>query len=252
MLNTDVIMLGWWRTAEEIGYYSADQRIVGILYTLPSIVASSIFPHLSKLIKQNEKEKIKALNEKSIASTFFIAIPLVIGGVILAQPLIKFVFGQEYIPAAGAFKILILTTLLTFSGTITSNLIMAHNQQKRIFYFVILGALGNVVLNALFIPLYGINGAAVATVTSQSIYYGLMWRHIKKIDNFFTLRYLKKPILSAIIMGGFSFVLNKMGLNVVINIIFSAGIYLGILYLLKEQTLLEIISWTKKFPLKQS
>ena len=245
MLNTDIVMLGWWRTAEEIGYYSADQRIIGVLYTLPAIIASSIFPAVSKLIKQNEKEKTKTLNEKSIAAIFSIAIPLVIGGVILARPLIELFFGQEYIPAIAAFKILIFTTLLTFSGAIISNLIMAHNQQKRFFKYVISGAAGNVIFNALLIPSYGINGAAIATLLSQSIYYGLSWRHVKKIDNFFTLKHLKKIIVSALIMGFFSFLLNKFGLNVIINIIISSGIYFGILYLLKESIILEIKSLIK-------
>ncbi|MBI5305999.1 flippase [Candidatus Wolfebacteria bacterium] len=240
MLNTDIVMLGWWRTAEEIGYYSADQRIVGILYTLPAIIASSIFPAVSKLIKQNEKEKTRVLNEKSISAIFSIAIPLVIGDVILAKPLIELFFGQEYIPAILSFKILIFTVLMTFSGTIISNLIMAHNQQKKFFKYVALGALGNIAFNALLIPSYGINGAAIATLLSQSIYYGLSWRLIKKIDDFSTLKRLKKIIVAAIIMGIFSFSLNKLGLNVIINIIVSSGIYFGILYLLKEEIINEI------------
>ncbi|MEK7087233.1 MAG: polysaccharide biosynthesis C-terminal domain-containing protein, partial [Patescibacteria group bacterium] len=240
MINTDIIMLGWLRTAEEIGYYSANQRIISILYTLPVIIASSIFPAVSRLIKQNEKEKTRTLNEKSISAIFSIAIPLVIGGVILAKPLIELFFGQEYIPAITAFKILIFTVLLTFSGAIISNVIMAHNQQKRVFKYVASGALGNVVFNALLIPSYGINGAAIATLLSQSIYYGLSWRHVKKIDNFFTLKHLKKIIVSALIMGFFSFLLNKFGLNVIINIIISSGIYFGMLYLLKEKIINEV------------
>ena len=59
MLNTDVVMLGWWRTAEEIGYYSIGQRVVGILYTLPALLMSGVFPTLSRFVQQNEKEKRK-------------------------------------------------------------------------------------------------------------------------------------------------------------------------------------------------
>ena len=246
MLNTDIIMLGWWRTAEEIGYYSAGQRIVGLLYTLPALIASSVFPTISRLIKQNDKEKIKMLNEKSISAIFSIAIPLVIGGIILAQPLIELFFGQEYIPAIASFKILIFTVLLTFPGSIISNLTTAYNQQKKIFHYVVLGALGNVVFNAILIPLYGISGAAIATIASQSIFYGLIWRHIKKIDDFSALKHLKKIIAAAVIMGIFSSTLNKLELNVIINIIISSGIYFGALYLLKEDIILEIKSLIKK------
>ena len=41
-------------------------------------------------------------------------------------------------------------------------------------------------------------------------------------------------------MGIFSFVFDKSGVNVIINIIISAGIYFGILYLLKEKIINEV------------
>ncbi|HDH31636.1 MAG TPA: hypothetical protein ENH26_02585, partial [Candidatus Wolfebacteria bacterium] len=246
MLNTDIIMLGWWRTAEEIGYYSVSQRIVKLLYTLPALLAVGIFPTLSRLIKQNEKQKAKNLSEKIMTLIFLMAIPLVIGGVILGQPIIELIFGQEYLPAVPAFQILIISLLVIFSGPLLFNLVLAHNQQKRIVKYVAAGALGNVIFNAILIPIYGIIGAAITTIVAYSLYYGLTWRKIKKTADLKILPYLKKITAAAIIMGVFTFTLNQFGLNVIINIIISAVIYLGALYLLKEKILEEVMSLFKK------
>lgn len=246
LINTDIVMLGWWRTAEEIGYYSAGQRIIGVLYTLPALFASGIFPTLSRFVKQNENQKVKDISEKLITITFLMAIPLVIGGVILSQPIINLVFGQEYLPAVPAFQILLVNLLIVFSGPFVSNFILAHNHQKNVVGYVAVGAIGNVIFNALLIPPYGIVGSAIATIISYSLYYGLTWRWIKKTSDIQILVYLKKIIATAIIMGIFSFTLNQFDLNVIINIIISTGIYFGMLLLLKENSLKEIMLLFKK------
>jgi O-antigen/teichoic acid export membrane protein len=54
MLNIDIIMLGIWRPAEDIGYYAAGQRILQVLYTIPGIFASAIFSTIARFIGQKK------------------------------------------------------------------------------------------------------------------------------------------------------------------------------------------------------
>jgi len=240
MLNIDIIMLGWWRTSEEIGYYSASQRVVQIFYTLSGIIATAVFPAFSRFIKQGVFEKAKLLNEKVISLLYLLALPLAVGGIILAQPIIKLLFGKEYLPASLSFQILILTLLIQFPAAVLSNSLTAYNQQRKLAYYTGLGSLSNVLFNALFIPIWGINGAALATVIAQSAYIFPLWLKIKKINNFYTLRHLKKIAASAAIMGVVSFIFNQIRMNVIVNIILSAGFYFALLYLMKEEAIQEI------------
>ena len=240
MFNTDIIMLGWWKTAEEIGVYSASQKIVLLLYALPAILASAFFPALSRLIGKGDNNKIKELMEKSVSVVFFIAVPLAIGGVILGKPIIELIYGKEYLPSVPIFQILIATSFIIFPSTLIANALVAYNQQKKLGLYTAIGAGANVALNAVMIPLYGAIGAAAATFISQYANNIPAWRLIKKINNFHIFRHLKKITAGAIIMGGFSFVFDKSGVNVIINMIISAGIYFGILYLLKEKIIDEV------------
>lgn len=242
MLNIDIIMLGWWRTSQEIGYYSVSQRVVQIFYALSAIIASAVFPAFSRFVKQKDFERAKLLNEKVVSLLYFLALPLVVGGLILSQPIIKFLFGKEYLPASLSFQLLILTLLVQFPAVILGNSIFAYNQQRKLAYYVGFGSLSNIVFNALLIPFWGISGAALATIIAQSTYIFPLWFKIKKIINFSTLRHLKKIVASAATMGIFSYIFNQFGLNIVINIIISAGIYFVILYLMKENTINEIKS----------
>lgn len=247
MINTDVVMLGWLRTAKEIGYYSIGQRFVPVLLTLPNIFATAIFPILSRFAAQKEQQKEKNLNEKSMALIFMIVLPLILGGVILAAPIIKLIFGESYLPAVPAFRIIIASLIWIFPNVFLTNIVLVHNYQKKIVKYLLLSSLGNIAINIFLIPLWGIVGAAVATFVSQTLYVIPTWIEMKKISNFQVLRYLKKIIAAAIIMAGTSLILNYLNLNVILNIAISTGVYFGILYLLKERVLEEIFILFKKF-----
>ncbi|MBI3638347.1 flippase [Candidatus Wolfebacteria bacterium] len=245
MINTDMFMLGWWRTAEEIGYYSAGQKIIQILYLLPGILASALFPVLSRFAAAKENKKIKEVTEKGLSMIFFIAIPMALGGIILAGSIIEFVFGKEYLPATLSFQILLLTAI-TYSPLLPlSNLIVAKDKQQELKIPTLLGAGGNIFFNILFIPVYGIAGSSAATVIAQIFNTGLIWKRAKKINDFSVLRHLKKIVIATIIMGIFTFALRQIGLNVILNILISIGIYLGVIFLLKEKIINEIIALVK-------
>ena len=247
MLNIDIVMLGFLKTSTEVGLYSAGQKIVQLLYTLPAILAISFFPVLSRSIGQKDNAKARLLMEQGMAVIFLLAIPIAMGGIILNKEIINFLYGQQYLPAAFSFQILILTVFLIFPASFLGNYILAYDQQRKITPYAVLGSIGNIVLNALLIPFFGISGAAAATLLNQIIYYGLIWKLAKKINNFHTFRHLKKIIASAIIMGVAAFLLNQLGLPVLINIFISAGVYLGMLYLFKEKILGEAAFLLKAF-----
>ncbi len=234
MLNIDVIMLGWFRTAAEIGFYSAGQRIVQLLYAMPAIVASAIFPALSRAAGKGDNLKVARIMEKGMASVYALALPLTIGGIVLAKPIINFLYGSEYLPGVLAFQILLTTILVIFPQALLSNMVLAYNKQKKFVILVTFASIGNIVFNYLLIPKFGIVGAAAATIIVQIIYSGLVWNMTKKINSFETLIYIKKIFIASIFIGFIAFALNQLQIRVIINIIISALSYIGIFFAMKE------------------
>ena len=180
MLNTDIIMLGWLRSPEEVGYYSAAQKPIQLLYVFPAILASSIFPVLARLTKANPSEA-KSLLFKYLKLAIVASIPIAIIGVSLSGPIISLLFGAEYAPAVMTFRILALTILVVYPSTILGNAIFAYDHQKSFVGFVAVSAIGNVILNLLLIPRFGIEGAALATILVQLLTNSLIWRKIRRI-----------------------------------------------------------------------
>ncbi len=251
MLNTDMLILGWMRTTQEIGIYSAGQRIIYILYLLPTILAGSIFPILSRFIGKKEQEKTQVLIEKTMSILFSIAIPLTVGGIILSTPILSFLFGIEYISGALSFQFLIATVIFVFPLSILINITFANNQQGRFLFFTVIAAITNLILDVIFIRLWGIAGCSLATLLVQIIYTTLTWRFVRKYYIFSVIKYLKKVVLASIIMGLFSLTLNYIfNLHILITITISIIIYFITLYILKEPIIKEIVQIFKPNQIK--
>ncbi len=238
MINTDMIMLGWFRPAQDLGFYAAAYKPVQLFWIFPALLATSFFPILSRLAHK-DNEKFRLIFEKSMAVVFLVGLPLVAGGLILGHDFIRIIFGSEYLPAIPVFQILLLTVLLVFPGSLIGNAIFCYDKQKSLIGYFLLGALGNVAFNFLLIPIWGINGSAISTIVTQIISNGFSWWKMKKVNNFYTLRHLPKIIIATGLMSFFTWGLNFLGINFFINFPLSILVYFGFLYLLKEPILIK-------------
>lgn len=239
MTNVDLVMLGWLKTSEAVGLYSASQKIIQILYIIPSIFAIAAFPALSRFVQKGQQETIKKLMEKLITVSLTLAVPITIGGIILAKPLISFIYGQDYSGGTIVFQLLLIPIIFIFPGQMIGYFILANDKQMKITAVAGISSILNLGLNYILIPFWSIAGAAIATLISQIFYNLTTWRISKKITDFKTLQHIKKIITGGVLMGIISFLLNKIDLNILINITISGALYFGFLYLVKEKIIFE-------------
>jgi O-antigen/teichoic acid export membrane protein len=188
-LNTDIVMLGWMRTPEEVGYYSAAQKIVLLFYVIPSLIGTSIFPLLARSA-YSAPARARAVLERSVAFVIMLSIPLTVLGIFFAPFIINILFGAVYIPSVLTFQILMLTLLIVYPTTLIGNAIFAYDVQKSFVPFVITSAIGNVFFNILLIPFYGIEGAAISTIATQLITNTLIWSKMYSLNKFRPWLYL--------------------------------------------------------------
>ncbi len=240
LTQIDIIMLGFFKTEKEVGIYSAAQKIIILLYVLPAILTNVFFPIFSKLVHNNENEKNKKILENALKINFILALPLILGGLILSNQIIKFLYTTTYLESVIPFQILILTILPVFLGNILTVFLMAHNQQKKIAQNTVIGSISNIFLNFFLIKLFSIFGAALATLISQSLYNYLNSKTVKNITSFKILNKINKIIIATLIMTISLIILKQFNLNLLINIFLGAIIYIATLYFLKEKIILEI------------
>lgn len=243
MINTDVLMLGWLTSAEATGFYAAAQKPIQLLYILPTLIAAAFFPALTRSVK-NKDSHFRVIFERGVVATYLLATPIAIGGFLLAGPIMQLLYGSIYLPGTSSFAILALTTLAIFPATIIANGVFAHDKQKNLLGYVILGIGGNIFFNFLFIPVLGIAGSALSTFINQIIINIYLWRQFKKVTEFTIMPHLGKIITAGLIMGVGTFFLRHLPVNVIVNIVLSGFLYLASLWILKEP-MLRLLKRTK-------
>ena len=239
MSNTDIYMLGIWKSPTDIGIYSAAQRFYQFIIIIPSMIGSATLPLMSRLANK-DNVKFKFILEKIISIFMIIGIPIALGGFILADQIIPLMFGLEYTDAIPVLKIFMIMLLVSFPLILLSNTIFVYNEQKKLARSYILGVLTNIVLNFLLIQKFGAIGAAVTSLISTAVITFVIWRQMKKINDFKTLPWLKEIIIPIVIMTLSILTLKSVGINVILNIILSSLTYFCILILIKKSILKEL------------
>lgn len=182
--KVDSVMLGMWGMMEENGWYGAAYRIMEVCLIPAVLTSKTFFPIFSKAFrgsiefKPNTSSKAEGSERYSAKRKIFlsqlsiltiIVVPLLVGGIFLASPIIKFVFGAQFTNAVLAFQILMGTTLVMYLQRGLGQPLIAANYQKLMFRLTFIAAVLNIVLNFILIPQYSLYGAAVATLATFSL-----------------------------------------------------------------------------------
>jgi O-antigen/teichoic acid export membrane protein len=164
----DTIMLGYYRTSQEVGIYSAAQR-TAFLGALVIISFNTIFaPVISDLCARGRCFELSGYFKTVAKWTFTFNFPILLLLIYFAKSLMN-MFGTDFV--AGAPTLVILSIgWLVLSGTGSSNQTITMSGRSK-FYLVntFCVLITHILMNLLFIPAYGISGAALATAISISL-----------------------------------------------------------------------------------
>lgn len=164
-MRIDQVMIKAILDSKAVGHYAAAVKISESFYFIPLAISSSLFPAILKSRQKNSELYQAALQKIYDLMTllgFLIALPTTI----FADYLISFLFGQQFLNAAGVLKIHIWACVFVFLGVASGKWFIAENLQRYSLYRTMAGAILNIVLNLAFIPKFGIKGAAFSTVIS--------------------------------------------------------------------------------------
>lgn len=169
-MKIDQLMLDSLSTVVQLGEYMAAVRISELWYAAPSVFSIALLPGLIKL-KQGDIPNYNAKIEMWLRLSFWISILICIFINLFASPIIYYLYGAEFMNAAGVLKIHIWASIPVFLGIVITQYLLIENQLKVALYATLIGTIANVIANFLLIPEYGATGAAVSTVLSYSIVY---------------------------------------------------------------------------------
>ena len=164
--QTDRIMLKLMLNNAATGCYSAAIDCVGIT----SFVFVAIIDSMRPVILE-EKKRESPLFEEWMMELYSIITLLALSQsiimTVLAKPLILLLYGKDYLMATVPLQIAVWYSTFSYYGSVRNIWILAEEKQKHLWVINISGAIMNVVLNVILIPVSGASGAAVASLITQ-------------------------------------------------------------------------------------
>lgn len=166
--QTDKMMLKQMINTTEIGYYSTALSICTMWCFVLSAIIDSIYPSIVEAHDISKSEFDKR-NRILYAIIFYISMTVSIFLFTFAKPIINILFGSNYAPAIGPFRIITWYTAFSYLGVAKNAWIVCNNKQKYLIYTYMAAAISNILLNLILIPLWGATGAALASLIAQVI-----------------------------------------------------------------------------------
>ncbi len=170
MTYTDTIMIGIFRDTTQVGYYQAAQPLAYLLSYFPAALGIVLLPITSELWARRKKKLLGRATHFLMKFSFMIIIPAVFVFMIFpGTVLLSFAGKADYVAAAATLQILtvaiIATTPWGILQCVASGIGKPIIVTKAVFVMASLNFIGNLVL----IPLFGIEGAAMATFISALV-----------------------------------------------------------------------------------
>ena len=234
--SSDRYVIGILLGSAFVGYYSPGYTLGNILVMVLapfSILLPSVLP---RYYEDNNTEKVRIFLKYSIKYFLLISIPSAFGLSILSKPILL-ILTTPAIALNGYLVTPFVATSAVLFGfyAIAGNILILEKRTKIMGSIWLIAAVLNLSLNIIFVPYFGILGAAAITLIAYLAAFILTILYSSKFFKFdFDLNFIIKSFVASVLMSGIIVYLNPYGiLNVVIAVVIGAVVYFVLLLIFK-------------------
>ncbi|ADI15824.1 flippase [Truepera radiovictrix] len=184
--RTDVVMLGMLADTDAVGLYTPATRGAELISFVLLAVNTALSPTLARLFAEGKRAQLEAATARSTRLITLATLPLALGMVLLGGVFLR-LFGPEFVAARTALVILSAGQLINAATGTVGTLLNMTGFERDTALAVGLSATLNILLNALLIPPFGINGAAAATALSTLTWNALLATFVYRRLGFYAL-----------------------------------------------------------------
>src|SRR3989344_5459950 len=172
----DTIILTYYVSLTEVGIYNVVLPSALVFVFLSKAISSVLFPLSTELWTRNKTSTLSHGLNLIHKYIFILILPVLVALAVYSKFLIITFFGSEYSSGSLALQILIVGVGFYVAASTSINVISGIGKPKAVTIIILSVAALNTILNLIFIPLYGINGAAATTTLSYLLM--LIWSTI--------------------------------------------------------------------------
>jgi O-antigen/teichoic acid export membrane protein len=212
---TDTLMLGYFCTSSEVGIYNVAMPTANLLGIVLSAFGIIFMPVVTELYARNKEEDLRNAYSSVTKWIFTIVLPGFLLMSLFSVSIIKIMFGLEYVDGATALSILAFSYFVSAIVGLAGSILTTYGKTKIVMGCSFVGACSNVLFNLILIPIFGVNGAAIATGSSIVLMCFLYLFFVYRIARMqpFRVGYMK-PLFASVIAVSVVYMITKYMIGV--------------------------------------
>jgi O-antigen/teichoic acid export membrane protein len=166
LLRSDIFIVRYQLGAAKTGVYSVAVSLADLLYVLPAVVGTILFPRLSRM---NDARRQWHASVRVAAIVLAAMTGAATISAVVARPAVTLLFGPAFAHADRPFVILAVAMIFYGVNSVISNYAASRGFPAFAVWVWAVGLALNVGLNLLLVPRYGISGSAVASLIGYGV-----------------------------------------------------------------------------------
>jgi len=177
----DTILIGYFMTNADVGIYRVAFQLSGVAAFITGALHFVLYPRVSRWHASSDLTTISTAISRAFTYSLFLAVPVAVGGFILADRLMYFLYGAAFEGGTVTLVILLLVQIANIFMYLETMCLNAMNQPRTAFLVTAIASVLNIALNVALIQVLGIAGAAIATLLSMALNAALAYRYLDRL-----------------------------------------------------------------------
>lgn len=252
-LNLNTVMLGFMQGDSAVGLYTAGNKISHIALTVVASLGVVMLPRCANLIERGQLDEFASVTGKSYRFVTALSLPVTLGLMLLAVPVIALFCGQEF---SDAVPVLYWTApviiFISLSNVFGIQILYPQGQENLVIWSTVGGAVFNFILNLWLIPLWSYTGAAISTFVAElvvlliQVLWGKRYIPFPMFDKSH-LHYMLAAVVMVICLLPLFHFITGAWLQLIACSILGILIYSAVLWLFKDELFKEMLQYAVRF-----
>ncbi|MDD1690298.1 MAG: oligosaccharide flippase family protein [Methanoregula sp.] len=167
--NTNPLIIAYFMSIEDVGIFGICWTFSAFALFISTALCNTLSVKVSRWKSTGDWNAITIALSRATSYALILAIPMLIGGAILGKRLLYYVYGSSFAVGATALVIIIGVRVVQSLFQLYSNFLMATGHVKHQFYGLFIGIAINIPLLFILVPVWGLAGAAAASLSNAII-----------------------------------------------------------------------------------
>lgn len=228
--NLDSAMLGFMTTDADVGFYNAAVKVKGVLLSLITALGAVLLPRSSWYVEHGKMEEFRRITRKALSFILLAAPPIAQYFILFAKESILLLSGEAFLPSVPAMQIILPTVfLIGLSNILGIQILVPLGKEKVVLKSEIAGAIVDLILNLIFIPMYHAAGAAIGTLVAEAVVLAVQYIALREELKMFARGYPWLRLLAALLLAtGAGLWIQAMDWKPIWTLIIAAMCFFGV------------------------